>query len=166
MAPRRHDITGQRFERWLVVRFSHVGNFQRSYWLCRCDCGTERIVARSLLQEGQSRSCGCLKRDVTIALKTTHGNNRANKSTREYNSWVGLINRCKNQNQKSFKDYGGRGIKVCKKWRNSFAAFLADMGPRPVGTTLDRKNADGNYHKRNCRWATAMQQRHNRSKRK
>jgi hypothetical protein len=161
----RANLTGQRFGRWSVIGFSHIGKFDRSYWSCRCDCGTERVVVAQRLKEGGSKSCGCLAREVTVALKTTHGHNRVSKRTSEYNSWVGMINRCTNPKHRSFKEYGGRGIKVCKRWRRSFAAFLEDMGPRPTPQhTIDRKNNDGGYTKRNCRWATRSQQNLNRRK--
>ena len=157
----RIDMTGQRFTRWLVLGFSHKIGFQL-LWLCRCDCGTERAVYSAELKNGGSKSCGCLAREQSSQRNSTHGH--SNRSS-TYVSWQSMIARCERPNFARYERYGGRGIKVCKKWRNSFAAFLADMGPRPAGTSIDRKNTDGNYHKRNCRWSTPKQQANNRSKR-
>lgn len=92
----------------------------------------------------------------------THGHGSQRNRSKTYNSWAGMIQRGFNPNSKRFKDYGGRGISVCNRWRNSFAAFLADMGERPDGTTLDRyPNKDGNYEPGNCRWATPKEQQNN-----
>lgn len=87
-----------------------------------------------------------------IAKKHGHWNN--GKASPEYSSWTCMKARCYYSKDKEYKNYGGRGIVVCARWRNSFENFLADMGLRPKGTTLDRKNGDGNYYKRNCRWST------------
>ena len=83
--------------------------------------------------------------------------------TREYECWVSMRDRCRNPNSKSYKNYGARGIVVCKRW-DKFETFLADMGPRPKGHSLDRIDNDGNYTPKNCQWATTKQQRHNRRK--
>lgn len=89
-----------------------------------------------------------------------HGHRKGGKS-REYMSWQAMVCRCTNHNREYFKHYGGRGITVCDRWLNSFVDFLADMGPRPEGMTLDRINVDGNYEPGNCRWATAKEQTNN-----
>ena len=91
-----------------------------------------------------------------------HGNARPGQVTREYNSWVEMIRRCTKSSRKDWKDYGGRGITVCDKWRESFQNFLNDMGERPEGTSIDRINNHGNYEPGNCRWATPLEQSSNR----
>lgn len=98
-----------------------------------------------------------IKRSKSTPSRLTHGM----KGTPEYVSWKCMIQRCLNPNQKSYHNYGGRGITVCDKWRNSFEAFYADMGPRLQGRTLDRINTNGNYEPGNCRWATIEEQNNN-----
>ena len=153
------DIGGRRYGRLTAVertnQRTNAGNF---LWRCRCDCGRETVVAAGNLQSGGTRSCGCLSR---------HTNKRHGESaprTREYSCWKDMRARCNWPSHKSFKDYGGRGIKICKRWQ-AFENFLADMGRCPPGMSLDRINPDGNYEPSNCRWASALVQRHNRSRR-
>lgn len=160
----REDLTGRRFNRLIVVEFSHLNPNRNSYWRCRCDCGTERIVCGARLKNGTTRSCGCLQREVTGARVKTHGNSAAP----EYRVWNGLIDRCENPNNNSYHRYGGRGITVCPRWRESFEAFYADMGPRPSPRhQLDRKDNEKGYEPGNCRWATkAVQANNTRSNRR
>lgn len=125
---------------------------------CRCDCGTDRSVP--LGEWGKSLSCGCLRIERLLVRNTTHGHSR----TSIYLTWSDMVNRCKNSTHHHWDDYGGRGIRVCEQWqgRGGFTVFLADMGERPAGLTLDRTDNDGNYEPGNCRWATPKQQRANR----
>jgi hypothetical protein len=147
-------MAGRTFGRWAVVeRAAGVGCGAR--WLCRCECGSVRAVAGRDLRGGYSTSCGCLV--------TKHGHATRGGPSPTYSSWRAMLRRCADPKHRSFKKYGGRGIKVCDAWRNSFEAFLAHMGERPPGTSIDRIDNDLGYSKGNCRWATrAAQTRHRR----
>lgn len=152
------DLCGLRFGRLIVTKFVYIGKGGFAYWLCRCDCGAEKIIRGVSLSSGHAKSCGCLQRERTTQASTIHGHATDIRGmSPEYNSWRGMLDRCENQTNKRFRHYGGRGIIVCSRW-HSFKNFLADMGPRPTGTSLDRIDADGNYEKSNCRWATASEQ--------
>jgi len=127
--------------------------------LCRCVCGATVAVTLAKLRSGLTRSCGCLSRDTAASIKT-HGLSHHCL----YNRWVMMIQRCHNPANSAYRRYGGRGIQVCARWRNSFSAFLEDVGEPPtLGHSLDRIDPDGGYTQENVRWATAAQQRNNRS---
>jgi hypothetical protein len=132
-------------------------------WDCVCACGTRRSVASVGLTTGGSKSCGCYSREVAKAAgdrTRTHGMTR----TTTHTIWRGMIQRCHSETAKDFARYGGAGIQVCQRWRDSFADFLADMGERPAGRSLDRfPNRNGNYEPGNCRWATDSQQQRNKN---
>ena len=129
----------------------------------RCDCGVETVVQKGNLQQGTTRSCGCLRVSAVRAANTKHGHSRtrAKGPSPEYSTWGSMLARCYNKKHTAFKNYGGRGITVCSRWRKSFINFLEDMGTRPKKQSIDRINNDGNYTLLNCRWATAKQQRAN-----
>lgn len=127
---------------------------------CVCECGTQVLVRNPNLREGQTKSCGCLRLLWSVQHKTTHGHAGGGKPSRTYSSWQNMKKRCLNHSNPRFKDYGGRGIKVCDRWMK-FANFLSDMGERPKGLTLERMDNDGNYEPGNCRWATYFDQQHN-----
>lgn len=123
--------------------------------LCRCECGIEKMVSRHKVLSGRTKSCGCAKALWCGNTKRTHGRS----GTKEYWAWTGMMARCYRKNHPKYPGYGGRGIKVCKRWRNSFDDFLADMGFCPISNlSVGRKNNDGNYEPSNCEWQDAKQQ--------
>lgn len=153
--------TGERVGRLLVVDFAEPNPSGHRQFRCRCDCGAETVATASNLRSGKTRSCGCLRSDVGLKGTRTRLVRHGLCGTPTYRSWQGMIQRCTNPKVPKWKHYGGRGITVCERWRD-FTNFLADMGERPDGRTLDRTDPDGNYEPGNCRWATAVEQRHNR----
>lgn len=149
------DVTGQRFERLVVVRRSERQSNAGALWVCACDCGGETVTTSYKLRMGKIKSCGCFSAEFRGASSITHGESKTGNRT--YRSWKEMRQRCNNPNSDKWKWYGGRGIKVCERW-NDFALFLADMGERPERTSIDRINPDGHYEPSNCRWATPSQQ--------
>lgn len=153
------DLSGRAFGRLHVLRFSHSA-YGKRMWLCLCDCGKEKLASASGLNSGDAVSCGAS--GCSDGKRLRHGHNRRGRATPEYEAWTAMIKRCCTPSHQAFHNYGGRGISVCARWRESYAAFFADMGARPSPKhSLDRINNDGNYEKTNCRWATALEQRHN-----
>lgn len=153
---RRIDITGRRFDRLFVVRSHGVVNGVER-WLCRCDCGGEKIARSGALRGGNTRSCGCLNSENRRFSTRKHGAYR----TKTYWVWQAMKDRCCNPRSPVFHYYGGRGIKVCARWLESFQNFLTDMGEAPDGLQLDRIDNDGDYEPENCRWATVAEQHSN-----
>ncbi len=158
------DLTGKKFGRLKVTGRASNHKFKtasRVRWFCQCQCGVLRIIDSQRLREGDTKSCGCLKRDtmarVMKAYHTTHGGSY----TKLYNAWRGLLKRCYNSTDKNYHRYGARGIKVCPSWRYSFENFRSDMG-ESHGRILDRINNDGNYEATNCRWTDAKTSSRNR----
>lgn len=155
---KRIDLTNKIFGRLTVTSFSHIDPTNKGcVWLCICICGRKTKVRSGDLISGSIFGCGCMKRNNS--LKHGHSINFTESPT--YRSWHAMISRCTNPKKDNYKDYGGRGIVVCKKWLK-FENFLKDMGERPIGKTLDRIDNDGNYCKSNCKWSTPKEQANNR----
>lgn len=159
-------LIGQRFGRLVVVK--RVANNKRGQarWLCKCDCGQSCERNSYNLRAGVTKSCGCLRKEMGATLgRSTRTHGHASSRSLTYNTWTKMKDRCNNPKHTKWRLYGGRGITVCDRWMNSFEDFLADMGERPPGMSIDRyPDKDGNYEPGNCRWATLEQQNQNRRK--
>lgn len=156
------DLVGRQFGHLVVVqRAPNHGAHTR--WLCQCDCGNTTVVDAYDLKHGQIKSCKCSRPEFVRRSRIKHGQAGRKNRSHEYSVWTGAKSRCFNSKTKRYRDYGGRGITMCEAWRDSFEAFFAHIGPCPAGLTLDRHpDNNGNYEPGNVRWATRLEQRHNR----
>jgi hypothetical protein len=154
------DLTGNRYGKLRVISLMPSEKGIPTRWMCKCDCGNDHPARAGNLQSGQTKSCGCARPQFDGSNKT-HGQSRS----REYILWSTMKARCANPNREEYSRYGGRGIRVCDRWRgpNGFENFMADMGPRPSPQhTVERNDNDGNYEPSNCTWSTRKEQHKNR----
>jgi len=150
MGPRPKDETGNIYGRLKILR---QVKSKPGWWVCKCVCGKYIEACGADLRRFHTTSCGCARLDSIV----THGM----KNTPEYKAWDSMKQRCTNPNSDSYVYYGLRGVRVCRRWLDSFENFFDDMGKRPAGCSLDRRDTDGNCTKKNCRWASRLEQENN-----
>jgi hypothetical protein len=161
---RIRDLAGQRFERLLVLRFDSINHNSKVVWWCRCDCGTEKAILGAHMTRTTDPvvSCGCWRREMPKIRDSKPGRQTDGKRAPEYTAWCGAKDRCCRKGARSYPDYGGRGIVMCDEWRDSFDAFLADMGTKPGPEySLERQDVNGPYAPWNCVWALPVEQGNN-----
>lgn len=156
---RASELIGQTFGRLTVIGRAENTRQATRCWVCRCECGREHLVRTAALRRGAVRSCGCLQRKLMGDRQRTHGLSHLP----EYQTYSSMMDRCYNPDNSSFENYGGRGVRVCERWLDSVANFIADMGQKPSKHhSLDRIDCNGHYEPSNCRWALPEDQARNR----
>lgn len=159
-----NNIQGCVFGRLTAVRTVQRDKQKGIKWLCQCTCGNQIEEYVKVLGSGKKKSCGCLVKETRVTSNTRHGYTNKNGKKPEYVAWTGAINRCENENDVGYPDYGGRGIKMCAQWRSDFRNFIADMGDKPEpksNYSIERVDVNGDYESSNCIWATRIEQNHN-----
>lgn len=152
-------MIGKKFGRWTVIKKGKK-NRGGQCWICKCDCGNIKSVYYNNLKSKKSQSCGCLRKERSIASSTKHGM----RNSRIYRIWGRIKNRCLKENSRDYHIYGGRGIKICKEWEDSFEAFYkwAIENDYSDDLQIDREDNDGDYEPSNCRWTTQKENARNR----
>lgn len=151
------NLKGRKFGMFTIIDFESRENL-KTKWKCLCDCGNIFIVDGGNIHNGHTKSCGCLRKEVTSKRLSTHRRSR----TSEYRIWGAMKDRCYNPNTKNYSDYGCRGIKICDRWKYSFENFIEDIGFKPTKNhSIDRINNDLDYSKENCKWSTKKKQNNN-----
>jgi hypothetical protein len=154
------DLIGKKFGRLTVLERKENNIHNQTRWLCQCDCGNRLVVSGYCLTTNNTKSCGCLQKDIASNTNTKHGHCKGGSLSKTYVIWAGIKDRCYCSGCKSYEHYGGRGIKMCDRWFD-FNNFIEDMGEAPVGMSIDRINVNGNYEPNNCKWATSEEQHNN-----
>lgn len=165
MTTSRASLVGKKFTRWTVLAFDSVGTHRGTRWMCVCDCGTEKTVDGGSLAAGRTRSCGCLQKELA-SIKSKASSVHGMSGSYMHRAWSHIKGRCNTPTDAAYGNYGGRGIKICAEWNNSFSAFMSyvslTLGDRPSSAhTIDRIDNDTGYLPGNIRWADKTQQARN-----